>query len=154
MRPPDPPFPQQGRVLAVDPGTRRIGLAISDPTRMLATPLDTLEGRGERRDVEAIVAVAREREAAGIVVGLPVNMDGTHGPAYQAAAKLLERIRVQSGLPVAGWDERLTSVQAERTLIAAGVRRKKRRRSGAIDRVAAALILESFLAFLANGEAG
>jgi putative Holliday junction resolvase len=85
-----------------------------------------------------------------MVVGLPYNMDGSEGPSFAAAARLLEDLQDASGLPVRGWDERLTSVQAERTLISAGVRRDRRRREGMVDRVAAALILESFLAFLSG----
>jgi putative Holliday junction resolvase len=141
-------IPPSGRILAIDPGERRIGLALSDPGRILAQPLLTLDARGGRRDAEAIRDVAAEHEVVAIVVGLPVNMDGSHGPAYQEVERFMDRVRAASGLPVVGWDERLTSVQAERTLIEAGVRREKRRRGGAIDRIAAALILESFLGSL------
>jgi putative Holliday junction resolvase len=139
-------FPAVGRLLAVDAGRRRIGLALSDPSQMLAQPFRTLEARGEARDAEAIARLAREHEVAGIVVGLPLNMDGTGGPECDHARSLIEALRRASGLPVAAWDERLTSVQAERTLVEAGVRRDRRRRGGAVDRVAAALLLQSFLA--------
>jgi putative Holliday junction resolvase len=125
-------------------------VALSDPDRILAQPLTTVACRGRRKDLEALVELARDHEAVGIVVGLPRNMDGSRGPAYEAAQRILEDLRNASGLPVCGWDERLTTVQAERTLIAAGVRRE-RRRKGALDRVAAALILESFLASLSSG---
>jgi putative Holliday junction resolvase len=124
-------------------------VALSDPDRILAQPLTTLSSRGRRRDLEALVELARQHDAVAIVVGLPYNMDGSQGASFAAAARLLEDLQHASGLPVRGWDERLTSVQAERTLIAAGVRRD-RRRKGTVDRVAAALILESFLASLAD----
>ena len=145
------PFPATGRVLAIDPGSRRIGLAISDPSRMLAQPFQTLESRGGRRDVEAIALIAREHDVVGIVVGLPLNMDGSRGPACELAEQFMERLRQGTGLPVVGWDERLTSVQAERTLAEAGTRRDRRRGGGAVDRVAAALLLQSFLASAASG---
>ncbi len=145
-----PSIPSHGRILAVDPGSRRIGVALSDPDRIVAQPLTTLSSGGRRKDVAALVELAREHEAVAIVVGLPYNMDGSEGPSFAAAARLVEDLQDASGLPVRGWDERLTSVQAERTLISAGVRRDRRRRKGMVDRVAAALILESFLASLSG----
>jgi putative Holliday junction resolvase len=143
-----PDFPSTGRVLGVDNGTHRIGVALSDPRRVLAQPLTTMRSRGEGADVEALVEIARQHEVVGIVVGLPVNMDGSRGPACEASERLMEALRRASGLPVRGWDERLTSVQAERSLRAAGLRASRRRQKGIVDRVAAALILESFLAAL------
>lgn len=151
MSPSSSSIPSQGRILAVDPGSRRIGVALSDPERIIAQPLTTLSSRGRRRDVEVLVKLAREHDAVALVVGLPYNMDGSQGPSFAAAARLVEDLQEASGLPVRGWDERLTSVQAERTLISAGVRRDGRRRKGTVDRVAAALILESFLASLSPG---
>lgn len=145
-------IPSLGRILAVDPGSRRIGVALSDPQRILAQPLTTLSSGGRRRDVQALVELAREHEAVAVVVGLPYHMDGSEGPSFASAVRLIEDLRDASGLPVCGWDERLTSVQAERTLISAGVRRDKRRRKGTVDRVAAALILESFLTSLLNSD--
>jgi len=88
--------------------------------------------------------LAALHEAVAIVVGLPINMDGSRGAACVAAEAFAERLRTVCGLPVVGWDERLTSAQAERLLVSAGVRREQRRQ-GATDRIAAALILESFL---------
>jgi putative Holliday junction resolvase len=143
-----PPIPPHGRILAVDPGSRRIGVALSDPDRILAQPLTTLSSFGRRRDVQALVQLAEEHDAVALVVGLPYNMDGSEGPAFAKSARLIKELEESSGLPVCGWDERLTSVQAERTLIAAGLRRDERRRKGMVDRVAAALILEAFLASL------
>jgi putative Holliday junction resolvase len=148
-------IPSHGRILAVDPGSRRIGVALSDPDRIVAQPLITLSSGGRRKDVAALVELAREHGAVAVVVGLPYNMDGSEGPSFAACARLIKDLLDASGLPVRGWDERLTSVQAERTLVSAGVRRDRRRLEGMVDRVAAALILESFLAFLSGSpEAG
>jgi len=118
------------RVLAVDPGSRRVGLAVSDPTGTIAQPLAT-------------IPAAKAKEAARIVVGLPRRMDGTFGPEAKAARDLADAIRHASGLPVELVDERLTTAAAERSLLAAGMRREKRRAN--IDRVAAALLLQSHL---------
>lgn len=130
--------------LALDPGSRRIGVAISDDAGTIAVPLRTLEV-GKRGDfpIDALRELVRSRHVEGIVVGLPRRLDGTHGPEAEAAAALAERLAAELGLPVELWDERLTSVEAERLLVDAGVRRKKRR--GATDRIAATLILQGFL---------
>lgn len=131
-----------GRVLGVDVGERRIGLAVSDPSGTTAHPHAVLERTTEERDVEAILAVAREQEVAEVVVGLPLRLNGSRGPAAEAAERfgaLLER----AGLTVRFWDERLTTVEAERSLAAGGVRGRARRR--VVDKVAAALILQNYL---------
>ncbi|MGD8376135.1 MAG: Holliday junction resolvase RuvX [Acidobacteriota bacterium] len=139
-------WPGSGRLLAVDPGTKRLGLAISDPLRMIACPFRTIDSRGRRKDLEAIARIVGEEEVVGVIVGLPINMDGTRGPECEKAERFIEELRTATGLPVRGWDERLTSAQAERALVEAGVRRERRRREGLVDRTAAALLLESFLA--------
>jgi putative Holliday junction resolvase len=131
-----------GRVLGVDVGERRIGLAVSDPSGTTAHPHSVLERTKEERDVAAILAIAREQEVTEAVVGLPLRLDGSRGPAAEAAGRfagLLER----AGLAVRLWDERLTTVAAERSLAAAGVRGRARRR--VVDKVAAALILQNHL---------
>ncbi len=143
-------IPSTGRILGVDPGERWIGLALSDPDRVLAQPLATLDAAGLRSTGVAILEVARQHEAVAIVVGLPVNMDGSEGPAHAKAVQLIEILQQGSEIPICGWDERLTSVQAERVLISSGMRRSKRRKKGVVDQVAAALILESFLASLVS----
>jgi putative Holliday junction resolvase len=130
--------------LALDLGSRRIGAAVSDPGGTIAVPLTTLSaGRDGALPLAQIRELVRSREVQGIVVGLPRRLDGSHGPAAQAAEAAAARLRAELGLPVELWDERLTSVEAERLLVEAGVRRKRRR--GATDRVAAALILQGFL---------
>ena len=130
--------------IALDPGTRRIGVAVSDATGMLAQPLTTLQvGKSGAFPLAELEALVAERGVEGIVVGLPCRLDGTHGPEAEAAEALAAKLRTDLELPVEMWDERLTSVEAERLLIEAGVRRKKRK--GATDRIAAALILQGFL---------
>ncbi|MGD8331006.1 MAG: Holliday junction resolvase RuvX [Acidobacteriota bacterium] len=139
--------------LALDLGSRRIGVAVSDDSGTLAVPLRTLEV-GKRGDfpLAALRALVAERAVEGIVVGWPRRLDGSAGPEAEAAAAVAERLRGELGLPVELWDERLTSVEAERLLIEAGVRRKKRR--GATDRIAATLILQGFLDHRSAAPAG
>lgn len=132
------------RVLAVDLGTRRIGLALSDPTRAVAAPLDTLLHRARSKNLAAIVALARSHEVRRIVVGWPRNMDGTSGPAAKHAEAFAEALRRIVPIPVDLWDERLSTAAAERTLRETSVRRDRRR--AIRDQVAAALILQAYLA--------
>ncbi len=134
------------RVLGVDLGARRIGLACSDPTRTLATPLSVLERSGDvARDHAAIVAAAREAEAERIVVGLPLSLDGSDGPAARAARAEVQVLATVAGpdLPVSLHDERLTTVGAESRLAAIGVRGRARRKM--VDAAAAAVMLQSWL---------
>ena len=135
--------PPVGRVLAIDPGRVRIGLAMSDPMGIVANGLPTLESAGRRRDLDALDALVREHEIAEIVVGRPLGLDGGRGQMTDFAERLAEDLRVRTGLPVRLWDERLSSAEAERALIAGNVRREDRK--GLRDRVAAALILQGFL---------
>jgi len=133
----------RGRVLAVDYGARRVGLAVSDPTGVAAEPLPNVVRRGDHQAAREVAEVARQRGVQTIVVGLPLRMDGTEGPQAQAARRFAQLVERYSGLPVRLWDERLTSAQAERLLIQDGVRRERRR--AVRDRVSAALLLRSFL---------
>lgn len=132
-----------GRVLGVDLGERRIGLALSDPLGLIASPLAVLERSGDpAADHRAIVAAARDAGAGRIVVGLPLSLGGGEGPAARAVRAEMEAIGAL-GLPVEAHDERLTTVTAERVLAAGGVRGPARRRR--VDKVAAAVILQSWL---------
>lgn len=131
------------RVLAVDPGSKRVGLALSDPTGTIAQPLSTVEASPLESLPQRLAEVAKQSEAKRIVVGLPRRLDGTYGPEAKAARELAESVRKASGLPVELVDERLTTAAAERSMIAQGVRRAKRRAT--IDSVAAALLLQSHL---------
>jgi putative holliday junction resolvase len=133
----------EGRVLAVDPGSRRVGLALSDQARILASPLRTLEAEPAATLAERLAAVAREVGAVELVVGLPRNLDGGSGEAAALARSLADQLKRATRLPVSLHDERLSSVAAERHLVAQGVRREKRK--GLVDQLAATLILEAFL---------
>jgi putative Holliday junction resolvase len=132
-----------GRVLAIDPGRVRFGLAVSDPLGIVAQGLPTLTSSGRRKDLEALEVLVREREIAEIVVGRPLGMDGTRGEMTEFAERLAADLGERTGLPVTFWDERLSSAEAERTLIMGNVRREDRK--GLRDRVAASLILQGFL---------
>ncbi len=134
---------QTGRVLALDLGDRRIGLAISDPFRHTARPLMTLGRVSRGRDMERIREVITEQEVATIVVGMPLNMDGSRGPRARLTKTFIDRVRGAMRIPVYEWDERLTTVQAERVLIEGKMRRERRR--VVIDQVAAVIILQSYL---------
>ena len=134
-----------GRVLGVDLGARRIGLALSDPTQLIASPLRVLERSGDpAADRRAIVAAARDEEAATVVIGLPKEMSGWRGAAANAASAEVDALRTLApDLTFELVDERLTTVIAERSLIESGMTRKKRK--GTVDKVAAAVILQSYL---------
>lgn len=135
-----------GRVLGVDLGSRRIGLALSDPSRTVASPLDVLARSGDpAADAAALVRRAREEGADLVVVGLPLGLDGRAGPAAREALADVERLRAAAGgtPAVEVHDERLTTVSAERALREGGVRGPARRRL--VDKVAAAVMLQSWL---------
>jgi putative Holliday junction resolvase len=134
------------RILAVDLGTKRVGLALSDPTGTIATALSTLEAEPGTTLATRVAAIARERAAARVIVGLPRRLDGSRGPEAAAAARFAVELRSATGLPVEVVDERLTTVSAERSLVEAGVRRAQRRQ--AIDRVAATILLQGHLDLL------
>jgi putative holliday junction resolvase len=131
------------RILAIDPGSKRVGLALSDPTATIAQALATISAEPSDTLAMRLAQIARTNEAARIVVGLPRRLDGSRGPEAMAAQALADAIRKLSGLPVELVDERLTTVAAERALIAGGMRRDKRRL--AVDGVAATLLLQSHL---------
>ena len=137
--------PAGTRALGVDLGERRIGLALSDPSRAVASPHDVLRRSGDpAADRRAIVALAVEVGAGVIVVGLPLSLSGKSGPAARAARAEVEAIRAIAGdIEIVLHDERLTTVTAERALIEGGVRRDARRQ--VIDKVAAAVMLQSWL---------
>lgn len=137
------------RFLAIDFGTKRIGVACGDTDTRLATPLSTLPATGRHeRDVEAVLALANEYETDGYVVGLPLNMDGTEGEACKIARRFGDLLARLAEKPVHYWDERLSSVAAEELLRPAELTRKKRKAQ--LDRVAAQVILQGF--FDARGE--
>ena len=136
------------RILAVDWGERRIGLAVSDPSGTIASPLETLVVRGEADAIERVAAVAVAEEAESIVVGLPLLLSGERGEAALAAEAFAARLAERTALPVETYDERLTSALGERLLRESGTRRK--RDKGQLDQSAAVMLLDSFLMRLAH----
>jgi putative Holliday junction resolvase len=131
------------RILAIDYGTRRLGLAVSDPLGITAQPLATLERSSTREDIGRLRTIVEERGVKRAVIGLPRNLDGSPGALWEESERFRSRVADELGIPVEGWDERLSTVEAERMLIGADVSRRKRR--GVIDKIAATLILQSYL---------
>lgn len=132
-----------GRVLAIDLGTKTLGLALSDEGRTIAQPLRTLRRVGPRKDVEAVIRVVEEWEVDQVVLGDPRSMDGSPGQLSEEVERFAAALREAGGPPVDLWDERLTTVAAERALLEGNVRRGRRRQ--VIDQVAASLILQGWL---------
>lgn len=131
------------RVIGVDLGLRRVGLAVADEGGVLATPLEVVAFPGLDKLASLLTSIAAREGAGSFVVGYPLNMDGTAGEAAKRAAKFARKLSSESGLPVTLSDERLTTFQAQKEMIALGKSRKDRR--AAIDGVAAVLILENHL---------
>lgn len=132
------------RILALDYGTKRIGVALSDELGWTAQPLETFERRTLDRDIAHIAALVGSHSVERVVLGLPLQLDGREGPAVQAMRAFVVKLEAGVPVPVVLWDERMTTKAAEDLLIAADVSRKKRK--GAIDRIAAAILLQSYLA--------
>ena len=132
-----------GRVLGLDLGTRRIGVALSDPTATVAAPLQTIAHTALPKDLAAVAALARAHAVGRIVIGWPRNMDGSVGPAARRAEAFAQALRRLVEVPVDLWDERLSTAAAERALIESDARRDHRR--AVRDRVAAALIVQAYL---------
>jgi putative Holliday junction resolvase len=143
-----PLLPARGALIGLDLGTKTIGVAASDPDRRLATPVETVARTRFTADAERLLVLARERRAAGFVLGLPINMDGTEGPRAQATRAFARNFAKLTELPIALWDERLSTAAVERALIDADVSREKRK--AVIDQHAAAYILQGALDRLAR----
>lgn len=139
---------RSGRLLGLDPGTKTIGMAISDSGWSIASPVDTIRRTKFTPDAGLLLDFARAEQVAGIVLGFPINMDGSEGPRAQAIRAFQRNLARLTGLPMLFWDERLTTVSAERDMIAADVSRAKR--SGKIDQIAASIILQGALDRLRN----
>lgn len=151
-RPREARFVSFGRmtVLGIDYGSRRIGLAISDPEDKIALPAGTLESQGRKKDLAAIASMARERGVDAVVIGLPLHMNGREGPEAAAARRFAAGIEEALSLPVTLLDERWTTVEADRALQEGG-RRSRKKRKAVIDTLAATLLLRSFLERHAQG---
>jgi len=138
----------RGALIGLDLGTKTIGVAASDPDRRLATGVETIMRKTFSADAARLFALAGERKAAGFVLGLPINMDGGEGPRAQSTRAFARNLARLTDLPIALWDERLSTVSVERDLIAADASRKKR--AAVIDQHAAAFILQGALDRLAH----
>ena len=131
------------RTLGIDPGTVRTGFAISDLLGITAQGLDTLPVKSEKQVIAHICELIKQYEVEAIVVGFPLNMDGSKGPSAERSEKLADKLRGATDCEVILWDERLTSYQAESEMIEFDVSRKKRKK--AVDRMAAQLLLQSYM---------
>ena len=141
-------WPARGALIGLDLGTKTIGVAASDPDRRLATGVETIRRTTFTADAARLLALAAERRAVGFVLGLPINMDGTEGPRAQATRAFARNFAGRTELPIALWDERLSTAAVERDLIAADASREKR--AAVIDQHAAAYILQGALDRLAR----
>ena len=141
-------LPARGSLIGLDLGTKTIGVATSDPDRRLATAVETIARKTFSVDAARILALAAERKAAGLVLGLPVNMDGSEGPRAQSTRAFARNLARITALLIALWDERLSTAAVERELIAADVSRGKRK--AVIDQHAAVFILQGALDRLAR----
>jgi putative Holliday junction resolvase len=142
----------RGRLIGLDLGTRTIGVATSDPDRQLAAGVETIARTTFTADAARLLALAGERQASGFVLGLPINMDGTEGPRAQSTRAFARNLSRLTELPIALWDERLSTAAVERALIAAEASRA--RRKAVIDQHAAAYILQGALDRLSRLAAG
>ena len=136
-------LPQRGALLGLDLGTKTIGVATSDPDRRLATAVETISRTNFTADATRLLALAQERKAAGFVLGLPINMDGSEGPRAQSTRAFARNLSKLTELPIALWDERLSTAAVERELIEADMSRAKR--AAVIDQHAAVFILQGAL---------
>jgi putative holliday junction resolvase len=136
-------LPAQGAILGLDVGTKTIGLAISDVTRTVASPLRTLRRTKFSADATQLLALAGEREVRGFIIGLPINFNGSEGPRAQSCRAFARNLGALTALPIGFWDERLSTAAAERALLEADASRK--RRAEVIDAVAAGFILQGAL---------
>ena len=141
-------WPARGALIGLDLGTKTVGVAVSDPDRKLATAVETIQRKAFKADAARLLAIAAERKAAGFVLGLPINMDGSEGPRAQSTRAFARNLAGLTDLAIALWDERLSTAAVERELIAIEVSRA--RRAEVIDQHAAIFILQGALDRLAN----
>ena len=136
-------LPDFGPIAGLDLGTVTIGVAVSDGMRTVGTPLETIRRKKFGLDAAKLLEICAHREIKGLILGLPMNMDGSEGPRCQATRAFARNLAKLTDLPIGYWDERLSTVEAERVLIAADTSRK--RRADVIDHVAAGFILQGLL---------
>ena len=142
-------LPPTGKLLGLDLGTRTIGVAVSDGLRFTATPLETIKRSKFTADAARLLELIAENQAVGLVLGLPLNMDGSEGPRAQSTRAFARNLAAKTPLPVVFWDERLSTSAVTRMLIEADTRRD--RRAEVVDKLAASYILQGFLDRLRQG---
>ena len=138
-----PMLAHEARLLGLDVGTKTVGLALSDVSRFIATPYDTIRRTKFTEDAKAIAKIVEEHGVGALVIGLPINLDGTEGPRAQSTRAFARNLAAHVAKPIVFWDERLSTAAVERQLIEADVTRK--RRAELVDRMAAAYILQGTL---------
>jgi putative Holliday junction resolvase len=136
-------FPNTGRLLGLDVGEKTIGLAVSDSGQMIASPLETLKRTKFSKNVETLREIIAEHSVVGLVIGYPVNMDGSEGPRCQSTKQFEKNLEKVIGLPTTLWDERMSTQAVERTMLEADLSRQ--RRAELVDKLAASYILQGFL---------
>src|SRR3954470_10174921 len=142
-------LPPQGPLFGLDLGEKTIGLALSDPRRQIASPLKTIRRTKFRADAAALLAEAAGHDVVGLVLGLPLNMDGSEGPRVQATRAFARNLAALTELPIAFWDERLSTAAVTQTMLDADLSRK--RRAVLVDKLAAAYILQGAIDRLRRG---
>lgn len=136
-------LPAQARILGLDVGDTTIGLALSDVRRSIASPLETIQRKKFAKDVELLNKIITRHQVAGLVIGYPVNMDGSHGPRTQSTRAFVSNISRHFDLPMHLWDERLTTMAVERAMLEGDLSRGKR--AQLVDKLAAGYMLQGFL---------
>jgi putative holliday junction resolvase len=142
-------IPPSGKILGLDLGTKTIGVAVSDGMRYSATPLETIKRTKFTQDAERIVTLIAENQVVALILGLPLNMDGTEGPRVQSTRAFARNLAPKIAIPVAFWDERLSTSAVTRMMIEADLRRD--RRAEVVDKLAASYILQGALDRLRRG---
>jgi len=145
-------LPAGGRLLGLDLGTKSIGLAISDSGLAVASPLETIRRSKFTADANALIPLIEERNIGALVLGLPKNMDGSEGPRAQSTRQFAANLLEKFDIPIAFWDERLSTAEVERVLIGEADMTRKRR-GQVVDKMAAGVILQNFLDFLRHAPA-
>jgi len=135
------------RIMGLDVGSKTIGLALSDVTHMIATPLETIKRTRFSKDLESLKQIIQEHEIGALIIGMPINMDGTEGPRCQSTRQFAANVSQAIDLPIGYWDERLSTVAVERILVE-DFDMTRKRRGEVIDKAAAAYILQGALDFL------
>ncbi len=133
----------KGALLGLDPGTKTLGLAVSDRTRLIATPLETIRREKFSLDAAHLMKIYAENEISALIVGLPVNMNGTHGPRTQSVKDFCTNLLKLNDIPIFLWDERLSTMAVTRGMLEADMSRKKRKEN--VDKLAASYILQGVL---------